>query len=942
MKYTKANKLIIALFFSVIFLAQCKSKKSEDKEDKIYSGAEFAANIRSTEARTPEAERLGFKLPEGFEIQLYASEPDIEKPINISFDARGRMWVTQSFEYPFPAVPGKGKDHLTILEDTDDDGKADKFINFVDTLNIPIGVLPMNDGAIAYSIPNIYRFTDVNGDGKADSSKKLFGPFKIKDTHGMISNLLRGFDGYVHSCHGYTNRDTIAGTDGDSISMISGNTFRFAPDGSHVDHTTDGRINPFGLVYDEMGYMYSTDCHTSPLYQLIRGADYTQWGKEEGMGFGPDMTPLSNEATALAGIAYYADAHFPDSYKKNFYIGDVVRSRVYRYSYGFKGSTPIGKREEDFILSEDPWFRPVDVKMGPDGALYIADFYNSIIGHYEVPLDHPKRDHTRGRIWRVTYKGKHNKLNNLTAATVNELLQALGMDNMFIRMSAADQLADRIGSGAAAPLIETLNKKYISSRQYINALWALERVHGLTPDIIKKSAASEDPIIRLHTMKMLAEEKPDSSLLLPIVKTALRDKDEHVKRAATELLIKYPSIASVESALTVLRETPDYDNHLYYTGRLCLRTLLRNPPLMNQVVAMNWKEDDAAHLVDVMVGVPTVDAGIFMYNFIQKYNAPKAADRRVFQHIAQYVPYNKLDSTVAIAMRNSKPGSDSTDLLIFRGIQQGIAQRGEKENPQLIQWGKQLATNVLQKYPYSFRTPPSVLRLQTFAADVAGIYQMKERIPELKAFVQHASTKELYQGSDGLFDSLMNLKRFAMRSLLKMDPDNSPAIALQLLNDTSVDFHFKNAVGTVLGEFPGKIVNKVLGEVKNAPPDLQAAIAIALANTADGKDVLFSQVKKGVILPRTLMLPRVQERLLLNISPKQQKEYDAATAGLDPVDKERQTMIFDRLTAYDATKPKPTLDSGLKVFTQNCSPCHMIAGKGDVARTLGPQRQVSR
>ncbi len=98
------------------------------------------------------------------------------------------------------------------------------------------------------------------------------------------------------------------------------------------------------------------------MYQLIKGADYTQWGKEEQMGFAPDMKPLENEATALAGIAYYADAKYPVEYRRNFYIGDAVASRVYRNSFTFKGSSPVGKKEEDFVLSADPWFRPVDVK----------------------------------------------------------------------------------------------------------------------------------------------------------------------------------------------------------------------------------------------------------------------------------------------------------------------------------------------------------------------------------------------------------------------------------------------------------------------------------------------------------------------------------------------------------------------------------------------------
>lgn len=116
----------------------------------------------------------------------------------------------------------------------------------------------------------------------------------------------------------FTNHSNIAGSDGDSVHLVSGSTIRFKPDGKHIEYETSGRINPFGLVYDELGYLYSTYCHTSPLYQMIRGGDYPQWGREEGMGFAPDMKPFDNESTALAGIAYYADTRFPKNTARTF------------------------------------------------------------------------------------------------------------------------------------------------------------------------------------------------------------------------------------------------------------------------------------------------------------------------------------------------------------------------------------------------------------------------------------------------------------------------------------------------------------------------------------------------------------------------------------------------------------------------------------------------
>ncbi len=927
---TVTGTFILPLIALLLVVFGCKNKTEDDKK---YTGANFTDNIRTTEARTPEEERAGFKLPPGFEIQLYASEPNIGKPINIAFDARGRMWVTQSFEYPFPAVPGKGKDQLTILEDTDGDGKADLFTHFNDTLNIPIGILPIADGAVAYSIPNIYKYSDTDGDGKADKSKKLFGPFKIKDTHGMINNFVRGYDGWIHSCHGYTNRDTIAGTDGDFISMISGNTFRFKPDGSRVEHTSDGRINPFGLVYDERGYLYSTDCHTSPLYQLIRGADYTQWGKEEGMGFAPEMTPLSDEATALAGISYYADTHFPAEYQQNFFVGDVVRCRIYRYSQFNKGATPVGKKEPDFMLSEDPWFRPVDVKLGPDGALYIADFYNSIIGHYEVPLDHPKRDRVRGRIWRITYKGKHNKLTNWTAASVNELLHALDMDNMPVRMAAADQLVDRIGQPAISPVLSLLDKKGTNSRQTIHALWVLQRLGGLSVEMFKRSAASTDPLVRLHTMRMLAEEKPDTANFLPLVLNGLADKDVHVQRAAVELLMRYPTVKSLKAVLKFREKIPDFDNHLLYTARLCLRTLLRNNALMKEVKTQAWNQVDGGNISDVMMGISSVDAGEFLYNYSEKYPLVNQNASSIFRHIARYAPPDKLDGTVHIAMRMNS--SDSASLLIFKGLQQGLAERGVKENPIMVTWGKKLAANVLEKYPVKASVVPSIVLLQTFAIDMAGNYQIASLVPKLNEFLDRRSKSDLSIGSEEFFHQLVSLKTSAVRSLLKIDPSYGAELSLTLLNDDSTDISIKYAIGNVLGEFPGSIVNKVLAGVKNAPPDFQSNIVLTLANSPGGKDIIFSQVRKGVILARTLIQPRVQERIMLNITPSQKKEFKALTASLDPVDKERQELIYDRVHGYEIAiqTQKPSAGSGKLIFVQNCSPCHMIAGSGG---NIGP------
>ena len=166
----------------------------------------FRSNVRPTEPLTAAEQQKTFHLPPGFEIQLVAAEPDIQKPMNLAIDARGRLWMSGSVEYPYAAADGQGHDAIKVLEDTNGDGRADKITTFVDGLNIPIGLYPYRDGVIAYSMPNIWFFRDTDGDGRADQREILYGPLGIpRDTHGMQNAFLRGFDGLLYVNHGFAN-----------------------------------------------------------------------------------------------------------------------------------------------------------------------------------------------------------------------------------------------------------------------------------------------------------------------------------------------------------------------------------------------------------------------------------------------------------------------------------------------------------------------------------------------------------------------------------------------------------------------------------------------------------------------------------------------------------------------------------------------------------------
>ncbi|MBD0255702.1 MAG: HEAT repeat domain-containing protein [Cytophagales bacterium] len=708
-----SRKSILAALLPTIILVGCTPFSRPDKpkpagtataepapEAEKYSGSAFSDHVRATEPRSPEEEKAGFKLPPGFEIELFAAEPQIGKPINLAFDAKGRLWVTESFEYPFAADPGKGKDRIAVLEDADGDGKADRFTHLADTLNIPIGVLPVPGGAVAHSIPNLYRFADADGDGRAESSHPLLGPFGYKDTHGMVSNLTRGFDGWVHACHGFTNASRVAGRDGDSVRMESGNTFRFRPDGSRVEQTTFGRVNPFGMVFDERGYLYSSDCHSSPLYQLITGADYPHFGKkEEGIGFAPAMKPQGKESTALSGLAYYADELFPPEYRHNLFLGDVVTSRVYRNSFAFQGSTPVARAEADFLLSQDPWFRPVDVKMGPDGALYVADFYNRIIGHYEVPLNNPGRDRIRGRIWRITYRGDGKQVprparRDWSVAPADELLEALSHPNLPVRLTAADQLTERVGAAAVAPVRELLQAERTGAVPYSHGLWVLHRLGALPEALLSRSLAHREALVRVHALRVLKETSDPDRRYAGAVLAALLDPDPHVQRAAAEALPAYPTAETVKALLAFARQVPAHDTHLRYTAKLGLRTLLRQEPLAAAVTTQSWDAEDTELLAGVMTGVPSAAAGQFLFRYVTAHAVPKERLVPLLQHVARYADGSTLDPVVAFARRQFADDL-SIQYSLYNTLQQGLSQRGGQVGNSLLDWGAALAESFI-------------------------------------------------------------------------------------------------------------------------------------------------------------------------------------------------------------------------------------------------------
>ncbi len=301
-----------------------------------------------------------------------------------------------------------------------------------------------------------------------------------------------------------------------------------------------------------MGNLYSSDSTSKPFFQLLRGGFYECLDPvDDGLGFAPRMMNHMHGSTAIcAGCCYTADV-FPPEFRGNLFCGNVVTSRINRDSVTWHGSTPTAHEQPDFVVSDDPWFRPVDIQLGPDGALYVADFYNRIIGHYEVPLDHPGRDHLRGRIWRISYHATDAGVPDIdmTTRSIDGLIELLANPNLKVRMLATDELTDRIGKPAIEPLTAFIKTGNAIAWQRVHTMWALYRLAGLDDALLTDLAHDKDSIVRVHAMRVLADEPNWMPAHHALAIAGLADSFALARRCAVDALGAHPDAANVRPLL---------------------------------------------------------------------------------------------------------------------------------------------------------------------------------------------------------------------------------------------------------------------------------------------------------------------------------------------------------------------------------------------------------
>src|SRR4051812_46387310 len=431
-------------------------------------------------------------VPDGFSVELVASEPDIVNPVAMTFDERGRIWITESLEYP-RKQPGPGQDRVKILEDTDGDGKADKFSIFAEGLNIPSGIAVGHGGVWVANSPDILFYPDTDRDGKADGKPQVVVTgFGRTDTHELPNSLTWGPDGYLYGLNGVFNfshvkyaKENPNYKEDHPGWQFTCACFRIHPVTREFEIFCEGTSNPWGLAFDHEGSAFVSACVIDHLWHLVRTGYYHRQG-----GPYPPFTwkidsivKHTHQKAAYAGQCYFDSDAYPEPYRNKLYMGNIHGGCINVDKVQRDGSTYFATGEPDFLTANDAWFMPVSQKTGPDGCLYILDWYDRYHCYQDANRDPAGIDRLKGRLYRVRYKETPRASGfDLAQETDDQLIQRLHSPIVYYRDIAQRLLCERNSAETRPKLFRLIQDAQAPRKARMHALWALVSTGSLDVD----------------------------------------------------------------------------------------------------------------------------------------------------------------------------------------------------------------------------------------------------------------------------------------------------------------------------------------------------------------------------------------------------------------------------------------------------------------------------
>jgi putative membrane-bound dehydrogenase-like protein len=521
------------------------------------------------------------QVPADLKLVLFAAEPDIMKPIAFAWDARGRLWVAETRDYPHGVMEDqqKGNDSIKICEDTDGDGKADKFTVFADKLNIPTSLVFANGGVIVAQSPNFVFLKDTDGDDKADVRQVIMTGWGIRDTHAQASSLSYGYDNWLRGAVGYSG---FAGEVGGEKKNFAMGSYRFTADGSKLEFLHQFSNNTWGYGANAAGDSFGGTANNAPIF--FGGIPATAWAKgSRGMSAkrinlvdkAHTITPNFRQVdvmggyTAAAGSTFIYSAQLPPRLQGKAMVCEPTMKLIGLMDVQPSGAGYVAKDGFSLVASSDEWMSPVFAEVGPDGAIWFADWQNFIIQHNPTPSvnrggydaktgvggahENDLRDHSRGRIYRIVWDKPGAVANAAQGDSSADLLAGLAGSTQYGRLRAQRLIVE--GKKAdLAPALRDLVVKSSADVAAIHALWSLHGLGELDAATHQAALLSASPELRRNAIRALGADAAAQKLFFGAGVVA--DKEPAARLAALVKLADFPTTPEVQTLIRQLAADP--------------------------------------------------------------------------------------------------------------------------------------------------------------------------------------------------------------------------------------------------------------------------------------------------------------------------------------------------------------------------------------------------
>jgi len=825
--------------------------------------------VAETAALPPERTVASFVLPEGFSANVVAAEPDMVQPIAYTMDDRGRLWVLENTNYP--NCPSEKKDRILILEDADGDGVAERKTVFYDKMSFASGIALGHGGVWVGAPPNLY-FMPRNEDQdvfKGEPEIVLDG-WGGQDTHETLNNFIWGPDGWLYGTHGIFTNSNVGKPGTPNVERVKMNAgiWRYHPQKQIIELYAEGGSNQWGVDFDDRGQTYFAACVIEHMWQGIQGARYTRQA-------GAPLNPFSyDNITTIADFAYlkraycgamiYLGGQWPEKYRDTFFFGDIHMNTLRNEKFVRNGSGSKAVKNGDFLVSKDAWYRGISPQYGPDGSVFISDWYDRVPCHQQKEFT----DRSNGRIYRITYgKPETVKVDLQKASSVELVAYQLSPNDWFVR-HARRVLAERGPDEEVHAALKSILSNNPDETRRLRALWALHVTGGLDDNLLLTQLSSKSEYLRAWAIQLACEDRhPGDTLLSKIHQMAAADESAIVRRYLAsaagrldagkrkDLLVSLAARKEDANDLNIPQliwyaaESPVARDHAAAKELLCASEI----PMVSRNIGRRLSED----------GDP---AGV---------------------------------STLVRALAETFSPEKSAD--IIEGMNLSLGRKKKLKPP--VEWGA-----LYQTLASSENT-----RLRDGTKKLAATFGGKKVIADLSIMILSAQA--------GIEE-----RRNALKTLIGLGDPQVPGILVTLirkpgpLRETALRglAEFPNArnPSVILAQYPGL-----------SPEEKTAALA-TLVSSREGLTELLNALERETVSISDLSAQLVRQMQAAGDDTVNQwiaKNWGAVRKSSE--EKQKQMTEFRKFLGEQAIL-KANASNGRLIFNQRCAACHTLHGKG--------------